>query len=192
MTLMERHFADLVDYSFTARMEEVLDGVADGETPRLRVLEGFYFGDDPELPGLHPLVSNLGEIDAREVNSIPISEDIVLRVGRYGPYIQRGDGDEAERANVPHDLTPDELTLEKALELLAQPSGDRELGGAGNRTQTIAKGGRYGPYVTEILPDDVPTRGKNAVKPRTASLLKDMNLDTVTLDDALRLCRFRE
>ena len=121
VTLLERHFADLVDYSFTARMEEILDGVADGETPRLRVLEGFYFGDPSTgLPGLHPLVSNLGEIDAREVNSIPISEDIVLRVGRYGPYIQRGEGDEAERANVPHDLTPDELTLEKALELLAR------------------------------------------------------------------------
>ena len=189
VTLLERHFADLVDYSFTARMEEVLDGVADGETPRLRVLEGFYFGDESrEFPGLHPLVSNLGEIDAREVNSIPISEDIVLRVGRYGPYIQRGDGDEAERANVPHDLTPDELTLERALELLAEPSGDRELGVEPETGRTlIAKGGRYGPYVTEVLPDDVPTKGKNAVKPRTASLLKDMNLDTVTLDDALRL-----
>ena len=189
VTLLERHFADLVDYSFTARMEEILDGVADGETPRLRVLEGFYFGDPSrEFPGLHPLVSNLGEIDAREVNSIPISDDIVLRVGRYGPYIQRGDGDEAERANVPHDLTPDELTLERALELLAQPSGDRELGVEPDTGRVlIAKAGRYGPYVTEVLPEDVPTKGKNAVKPRTASLLKDMNLDTVTLDDAVRL-----
>jgi DNA topoisomerase-1 len=189
VTLMERHFADLIDYSFTARMEEVLDGVAEGETPRQRVLEAFYFGDPSrDFPGLHPLVSNLGEIDAREVNSIPISDDIVLRVGRYGPYIQRGEGDQAQRANVPPDLTPDELTVDRAEELLAEPSGDRELGIEPSSGRVIiVKGGRYGPYVTEVLPDDVPTKGKNAVKPRTASLLKDMNLDTVTIEDALRL-----
>ncbi len=189
VTLLERHFAVLVDYSFTARMEEVLDGVADGQTPRQRVLEAFYFGDPSrEFPGLHPLVSNLGEIDAREVNSIPISDDIVLRVGRYGPYVQRGEGDEAERANVPHDLTPDELTVERAEELLAEPSGERELGVHPETGRTIiAKVGRYGPYVTEVLPDDVPTKGKNAVKPRTSSLLKDMNLDTITMEDGVRL-----
>ena len=96
VNLMERHFADLVDYSFTARMEEILDPVAAGQTPRQRVLEGFYFGDAArDFPGLHPLVSNLGEIDAREVNSIPVGDGIVLRVGRYGPYVQRGEGDEA-------------------------------------------------------------------------------------------------
>jgi DNA topoisomerase-1 len=189
VTLLERHFAVLVDYSFTARMEEVLDGVAGGQTPRQRVLEAFYFGDPSrEFPGLHPLVSNLGEIDAREVNSIPISNDIVLRVGRYGPYVQRGEGDDAERANVPHDLTPDELTVERAEELLAEPSGERELGVHPETGRAIiSKAGRYGPYVTEVLPDDVPTKGKNAVKPRTSSLLKDMNLDTITLEDAVRL-----
>ncbi len=189
VNLMERHFADLVDYSFTARMEEVLDTVADGQIPRQRVLEGFYFGDaSRDFPGLHPLVNNLGEIDARDVNSIPVGEGIVLRVGRYGPYVQRGDGDEAQRANVPHDMTPDELTLDRAKELLDAPSGDRELGvDPTTGRELIAKSGRYGPYVTEVLPDDVPTTGKNAVKPRTASLLQDMTLDTVTLDDALRL-----
>jgi DNA topoisomerase-1 len=189
VTLMERHFADLVDYSFTARMEEILDLVAAGETPRQRVLEGFYFGDaGRDFPGLHPLVSNLGDIDAREVNSMPLGEEIVLRVGRYGPYVQRGEGDDLERANVPHDMTPDELTVEKAKELLDAPSGDRELGTHPETArQIIAKSGRYGPYVTEVLPDDVPKTGKNAVKPRTASLLSTMTLDTVTLDDAVRL-----
>jgi DNA topoisomerase-1 len=187
--LMERYFADLVDYSFTARMEEILDLVAAGETPRQRVLEGFYFGDAArEFPGLHPLVSDLGEIDAREINSMPLGDDIVLRVGRYGPYVQRGEGDDLERANVPHDMTPDELTLEKAKELLDAPSGDRELGAHPETgRQLVAKSGRYGPYVTEVLPDDVPKTGKNAVKPRTASLLSTMTLDTVTLDDAVLL-----
>ena len=189
VTLMERHFADLVDYSFTARMEEILDLVAAGETPRQRVLEGFYFGDaSRDFPGLHPLVSNLGEIDAREVNSMALGEGIVLRVGRYGPYVQRGEGDALERANVPHDMTPDELTLAKAKELLDAPSGDRELGTHPETgRELLAKSGRYGPYVTEVLPDDVPKTGKNAVKPRTGSLLSTMTLDTVTLEDAVRL-----
>ena len=189
VTLMERHFSDLVDYGFTARMEEILDLVAAGETPRQRVLEGFYFGDaSRDFPGLHPLVSNLGEIDAREVNSMALGDGIVLRVGRYGPYVQRGEGDDLERANVPHDMTPDELTLEKAKELLDAPSGDRELGRHPETgREIVAKSGRYGPYVTEVLPDDVPKTGKNAVKPRTGSLLSTMTLDTVTLDDAVRL-----
>jgi DNA topoisomerase-1 len=134
------------------------------------------------------LVSDLGEIDAREINSMPLGDDIVLRVGRYGPYVQRGEGDDLERANVPHDMTPDELTLEKAKELLDAPSGDRELGAHPETgRQLVAKSGRYGPYVTEVLPDDVPKTGKNAVKPRTASLLSTMTLDTVTLDDAVLL-----
>jgi DNA topoisomerase-1 len=189
VTLMERYFADLVDYSFTARMEEILDLVAAGETPRQRVLEGFYFGDaGREFPGLHPLVSNLGEIDAREINSMPLGDGVVLRVGRYGPYVQRGEGDDLKRANVPHDMTPDELTLERAKELLDAPSGDRELGvHPETGRQLVAKSGRYGPYVTEVLPDDVPKTGKDAVKPRTGSLLSTMTLDTVTLDDAVKL-----
>ncbi len=189
VNLMERHFADLVDYGFTARMEEILDLVATGEAPRQRVLEGFYFGDASRgFPGLHPLVSNMGEIDAREVNSMALGEGIVLRVGRYGPYVQRGEGDDLERANVPHDMTPDELTLTKAKELLDAPSGDRELGvHPETGRELVAKSGRYGPYVTEILPDDVPKTGKNAVKPRTGSLLSTMTLDTVTLDDAVKL-----
>ncbi|MFZ0323224.1 MAG: type I DNA topoisomerase [Actinomycetes bacterium] len=183
--LMEEHFGDLVDYDFTARMEEILDTVADGQSARIDVLNSFYFGDPArEFPGLSPLVTNFGDIDARAINSFPLGEGIVLRVGRYGPYVERGEGETAERANVPADLAPEELTLEKAEDLLAAPSGDRELGTDPSSGQAIvAKVGRYGPYVTEVLPDDAP----KSAKPRTASLFKDMSLDTVTIDDALLL-----
>ena len=183
--LMEEHFGELVNYDFTARMEEILDTVADGETARVDVLNAFYFGDaSRDFPGLSPLVTNFGDIDARAVNSFPLGGGVVLRVGRYGPYVERGEGDSAERANVPTDMAPEELTLEKAEELLAQPSGDRELGADPVSGRTIvAKSGRYGPYVTELLDDDAP----KSAKPRTASLFKDMGLDSVTLDDALRL-----
>ena len=183
--LMEEHFGDLVNYDFTARMEEILDTVADGETARIDVLNGFYFGDPArDFPGLSPLVTNFGDIDARAVNSFPLGDGVVLRVGRYGPYVERGEGETAERANVPADMAPEELTLEKAEELLAQPSGDRELGtDPSSGRPIVAKSGRYGPYVTEVLADDAP----KSAKPRTSSLFKDMGLDTVTLDDALLL-----
>jgi DNA topoisomerase-1 len=195
--LLEKHFGSLVDYDFTAEMEEDLDRIANGEENRSAWLRRFYFGERSEPnnvhsgegnggPGLHELVSGFGDIDAREVNSIPIGNGIVLRVGRYGPYVQRGaDGDESsQRASVPEDMAPDELTVEKAEELLAAPSGDRELGThPESGLPVVAKAGRYGPYVTEVLPDDAP----KGAKPRTGSLLASMSLDTVTLDDALRL-----
>jgi len=183
--LLEEHFGELVNYDFTARMEEILDTVAAGDTERLRVLQGFYFGDPSrDFSGLEPLVTNLGDIDPREINSFPLGEGVVLRVGRYGPYVERGEADAAERANVPEDMAPEDLTLAKALELLAAPSGDRELGvDPTSGRPVVAKVGRYGPYVTEILPDDAP----KSARPRTASLFKDMGLDTVGLDDALRL-----
>ncbi len=185
--LLEKHFGSLVDYDFTAAMEEDLDRIANGEQNRVDWLRAFYFGGGQDGdPGLHELVSGFGDIDAREVNSIPIGSDIILRVGRYGPYVQRGpDGDESsQRASVPEDMAPDELTVEKAEELLAAPSGDRDLGThPESGLPVVAKAGRYGPYVTEVLPDDA---AKNA-KPRTGSLLATMSLDTVTLDDALRL-----
>lgn len=147
-------------------------------------------GDGDHLGGLKALVTDLGAIDAREISSFPVGNDIKLRVGRYGPYIERGEKDAEghQRADVPEDLAPDELTVELAEELLAKPSGDFELGAdpvSGN--QIIAKDGRYGPYVTEVLPEGTPKTGKNAVKPRTASLFKSMSLDTVTLADALKL-----
>lgn len=114
----------------------------------------------------------------------------MLRVGRYGPYVERGEKDAEghQRADVPDDMAPDELTVEYAEELFAKPSGEFELGKdpvSGN--EIVAKDGRYGPYVTEILPEGTPKTGKNAVKPRTASLFQSMSLDTVTLDDALKL-----
>lgn len=200
VNLLETHFGRLVDYDFTAKMEDDLDRIARGEAQSVPWLKRFYFGsedasevvpaDGDHLGGLKELVTDLGAIDAREISSFPVGERIVLRVGRYGPYVERGEKDEEghQRADVPEDLAPDELTVDYAEELFAKPSGEFELGKdpvSGN--EIVAKDGRYGPYVTEILPEGTPKTGKNAVKPRTASLFKSMMLDTVTLDDALRL-----
>jgi DNA topoisomerase I len=204
VNLLEKHFGRLVDYDFTAKMEDDLDAIARGEAQSVPWLRRFYFGegsvsggaaeagngDGDHLGGLKELVTDLGAIDAREVSSFPVGNDIVLRVGRYGPYIERGekDSENHQRADVPEDLAPDELSVELAEELLAKPSGDFELGTDPATGHTIvAKDGRYGPYVTEVLPEGTPKTGKNAVKPRTASLFKSMALDTVTLDDALKL-----
>ena len=177
VALLEQHFGRLVDYGFTASMEDDLDRIASGDEHRVHWLRRFYFGED-DGKGLQELVSDLGAIDAREINSMELGDGIVLRVGRYGPYLERGD----QRANIPEDLVPDELTIEKAEELLAQPSGDRELGvDPESGRQIVARTGRYGPYVTEVLEDG------SKEKPRTASLFKSMSLDTVGLDDALQL-----
>ena len=174
--LLEQHFGRLVDYDFTARMEDDLDRIAAGDERRVEWLGRFYFGDSNA--GLHELVSDLGAIDAREINSLEIGDGIVLRVGRYGPYLER----DGQRVSVPDGLAPDELTVERAEELLAQPTGDRELGTDPETGRAIvARTGRYGPYVTEVLPGDAKE------KPRTASLFKTMSLETVTLEDALRL-----
>ena len=177
--LLERHFDRLVDYDFTARLEDDLDRIAAGAEERVAWLRRFYFGDGD--PGLHALVTDhLEGIDAREINSIAIpGSDIVVRVGRYGPYLERGE----QRASVPEDLPPDELTAAVAEELLARPAGaERELGTHPETGRTIvAKDGRYGPYVTEVLPE-----GEEG-KPRTASLFASMSLDTLSLDDAVRL-----
>ncbi|MDQ1437345.1 MAG: topoisomerase [Acidimicrobiaceae bacterium] len=180
INLLERHFPDLVDYGFTAALEDDLDAIARREKERVPWLRQFYFGNGK--PGLKALVSeHLDEIDAREVNSFPIGDDVVVRVGRFGPYIQRGE----ERASIPDDLPPDELTVDKANELLSQPAGDIVLGEDPATGQpVIAKAGRYGPYV-QLGP--TPESGSKAEKPRTASLFKTMSLETVTLDDALRL-----
>jgi DNA topoisomerase-1 len=176
VNLLEQHFGQLVDYDFTARMEDDLDRIAAGDERRAEWLRRFYFGDGSA--GLHELVSDLGAIDAREINSLEIGGGIVLRVGRYGPYLER----DGQRASVPEELAPDELTVERAEELLAQPTGDRELGtDPETGLPIVARTGRYGPYVTEVLPEDAKE------KPRTASLFKTMSLDTVTLEEALRL-----
>jgi len=195
VTLLERHFGQLVDYEFTARMEDALDEIARGEAERVPWLRRFYFGTDGSQGadgtaatarsgekngrGLKALVSDIGDIDARDVSSFPLAgTDIVVRVGRYGPYLER----DGQRANVPPDMAPDELTPEKAEELFSQPNGERLLGtDPATGHALVAKAGRFGPYVTERLPEG------SADKPRTASLLKSMTLDTVTLEDAIKL-----
>ncbi|KNB52118.1 type I DNA topoisomerase [Streptomyces caatingaensis] len=205
VNLLEKHFGRLVDYDFTAAMEEDLDRIARGEAQAVPWLRRFYFGEGPEgsgkaaeagngdgdhLGGLKELVTDLGAIDAREISSFPVGEGIVLRVGRYGPYVERGEKDSEghQRADVPADLAPDELTVAYAEELFAKPSGEYALGtDPATGHEIVAKDGRYGPYVTEVLPEGTPKTGKNAVKPRTASLFKSMSLDTVTLEDALKL-----
>ena len=183
VNLLERHFAHLVDYDFTARMEDALDEIARGEAARVPWLQRFYFGTDGDEArheeGLKELVSDIGDIDARDVSSFPLAgTDIVVRVGRYGPYLER----DGQRVNVPEGTAPDELTPERAAELFDQPSGDIPLGtDPATGHQIVAKSGRFGPYVTEVLPDG------DKAKPRTSSLLASMSPDTVTLDDALRL-----
>ncbi|MDQ4068384.1 MAG: DNA topoisomerase, partial [Actinomycetota bacterium] len=181
--LLEHHFPDLVDYAFTARMEDDLDGIAAGEEEAQPWLSRFYFGNGRD--GLKTMVDErLDAIDAKAVNSIPIGTDaegreIVVRVGRYGPYLSRAE----ETAAIPDDLAPDELTVERAEELLSKPAGDRVLGtDPESGLPVLARAGRYGPYV-QLGEGDAGAKQK----PRTSSLLSGMTLDTVTLDDALKL-----
>jgi DNA topoisomerase-1 len=180
VNLLESYFGRLVDYNFTASVENDLDDIANGERSRVDWLTRFYFGADGQAAadaqrisaqgGLKRLIAaRLEEIDARGVSSIPLNDDVVVRVGRYGPYLQRGE----ERASIPEDLPPDELTPEKVEELLSAPSGDRELGTTADGREITAKTGRYGPYVTD--------------GDKSASLFKTMSLETITLEDAERL-----
>jgi DNA topoisomerase-1 len=197
--LLETHFTKLVDYDFTASMEEDLDKIAAGEAGRVDWLRDFYYGVDGQ-PGLDELSLDLGGIDARATNTMNLSDTIEIRVGRYGAYLQENlPGEERKLANIPEELAPDELTLEKAIELLAAPSGERELGTDPNTgLEVIAKSGRFGPYITEVFPEEpveLDDKGepkkkrkkKDAPKPKTASLLSTMTLDTITIDDALKL-----
>jgi DNA topoisomerase I len=194
--LLERYFANLVDYGFTATMEDDLDEIAAGSEESLPWLTRFYFGSDApgamasdgtevDTLGLKATVAaHLSEIDAREVNSIPLGEGsdgepIVARVGRYGPYLQRGE----DRASIPDDLAPDELTIERAEEILAAPSNDRVLGtDPDSGLEVQLKAGRFGPYVQV-------GEGSNGEKPRTASLFASMEPATLTLEQALELLR---
>ncbi|HZD65170.1 MAG TPA: topoisomerase C-terminal repeat-containing protein, partial [Acidimicrobiales bacterium] len=183
--LLVHHFAELVDYGFTASMEDDLDEIARGEEEAVPWLTRFYFGNG--RPGLKGVVAeNLGEIDAREVNSIPVGTDaegraVVVRVGRYGPYLQRGE----ERASVPEDLAPDELTLDRAESLLQAPSGDRTLGDDPETgLPVLLRSGRFGPYV------QLGEAGNGSkAKPTTASLLRSMDPAEVTLEEVLPLLR---
>ncbi|MDQ0895295.1 type I DNA topoisomerase [Agromyces ramosus] len=213
--LLEEHFGDLVEYDFTAEMEDDLDHIAAGEADRVDWLSSFYFGSDKHR-GLRQVVDNLGEIDAREINSVVIAPDITLRIGKYGPYLEVVDPDAAadatpRRVNLPEDLAPDELTEAKARELIEAPvQSDRVLGvNPANGKEVVVKDGRFGPYVTEVDPAPQvdadasvdpatgevveapkPKRGakKAAVeKPRTASLFKSMQIEEVDFETALKL-----
>ncbi|WP_053384730.1 type I DNA topoisomerase [Leucobacter celer] len=193
--LLEEHFSELVDYDFTAEMENDLDRIAAGEEARGKWLGEFYFGTDSH-PGLRGVVDNLGEIDARAINTIRIDDEISLRNGKYGPYLEVFDekcevGDDGvlkpRSVNIPDGMAPDELTPAKAHELAdAEPAEDRVVGLhplTGKRI--IAKNGRFGPYVTE-LPDEGEELPKGQ-KPRTASLFKSMDPATIDLDVAVAL-----
>ena len=208
--LLEEHFADLVDYDFTAALEDDLDAIARGEQRRTEWLKEFYFGSDKQI-GLRHIVDNLGEIDARELNSTRITDTATLRFGKYGPYLEvtePGADPEAKPriVNIPEDLAPDELTPEKAQELIDAPvAGDRVLGeNPENGKLIVVKDGRFGPYVQELEPEepeevdaatgeviDQPkkktTKKEAAPKPRTASLFRSMSVDTIDLDTALQL-----
>lgn len=212
--LLEQHFADLVDYDFTAALEDDLDAIARGEQKREDWLKEFYFGSTDHV-GLRNIVDNLGEIDARALNSTPIGEVATLRFGKYGPYLEVPDKEnpdaEPRRVNIPEDLAPDELTPAKAQELIDAPvAGDRVLGeNPANGKLVVVKDGRFGPYVQEtdpptneevdeetgevvaVEPEPAPkkrgAKKEAAPKPRTASLFKSMSVDTIDLDAALQL-----
>lgn len=192
--LLEQHFTKLIDYEFTASMEEDLDKIANGEEERVTWLTKFFYGSE-DSPGLADLSADLGAIDAQAINTMKMGEDIEIRVGRFGAYLQQGLGDERKFANIPEQMAPDELTLPIAIELLAKPSGERKLGvDPQTGLEVIAKSGRFGAYITEVFPEETVEEGakkkrkkKDAPKPKTASLLSTMSLDTVDLSDALRL-----
>ena len=220
--LLEDFFSDLVEYDFTAAMEDDLDRIADGKEHRVDWLNSFYFGSDKHR-GLRNVIDNLGEIDAKSINSIKLDDQVTLRIGKYGPYLEVVDEDAApestpRRVNIPPELAPDELTVTKAHELIDAPVVvDRVIGiNPENGKNVVAKDGRFGPYITEMDPEpDVveavetgvvepvvdPVSGEiiepkkkraaprkaAAVKPRTASIFKSMDLGTVDLDTALRL-----
>ena len=218
--LLEEHFGRYVDYDFTARLEDDLDQIARGEIEREAWLQGFYLGAETTEEGLKNVVDNLGEIDARAVNTIEIVEGVEVRVGRYGPYLERpnadGEADEngglkLDRANIPADLAPDELSTAKVQELFDQAALSGRVLGTDPETghDVVAKDGRYGPYVTEVIPElseeeiqahldaqpteyykngkPKPKKKPPKPKPRTGSLLSSMSLETVTIDDALKL-----
>ena len=218
--LLEEHFGNLVDYEFTASMEEDLDRIANGDERRVDWLKRFYFGEEAtSAEGLKHLVDDLGEIDAKEISTIPLGDGMVVRVGRYGPYVEElvpagvdlATGEVAEgaevsatprRATITDDIAPDEMTPARARELLEVAADDGKVLGRDPETgrEIVARAGRYGPYVTEVIEDEAPADEVNGAggpkkrtakaakaKPRTASLFKDMELATLDLESALKL-----
>ena len=174
---LEENFGNLVDFEFTAKMEEDLDRIALGELDRSSWLKNFYFSET----GLKNTVESLGESDPRLINSFEIAEGIQLRTGKYGPYLEVMEDGERKLVNIPEGLTPDELTHEKAIELINTPAAEDRVLGAEPTSglDIIVKDGRYGAYVT-LVDEGNP-------KPKTASLFKTMTVSTVTLEEAIKL-----
>lgn len=191
--LLVENLGNLVDYDFTATMEQDLDHIAAGDQDSVAWLKSFYLGEGDEAPavsedgkGLRHQVESLGEIDARAVNSLDLGNGVAVRVGRYGPYLEREDG---KRANIPNEVAPDELTPEKVAELFKEAENDgRVLGqNPANGRDIVAMNGRFGPYVSEVISEEEQAGSKKKIKPATASLFKSMDLATVSIDDALKL-----
>jgi DNA topoisomerase-1 len=195
--LLSERFADLVDYDFTAQLEEDLDRIARGEVKRGEWLHSFYFGHGDQRGLRDVAIAATEEIDARALNTLEISPTINLRVGKYGPFLEVTDTDtgEVRNVNLPPELAPDELTPERAQALADEPPVvDRVLGqDPESGLDIVAKKGRFGPYVTEVFPEpevvegETPKKKKAAPKPKTASLFQSMQIDTIDLDTALRL-----
>ena len=191
--LLEQNLGNLVDYDFTATMEQGLDHIAEGDQDSVAWLKSFYLGEGDDAPkvsedgkGLLHQVESLGDIDARAVNSIDLGDGVTIRVGKYGPYLER---DEETRANIPDDVAPDELTPEKVAELFKQAENNGRILGNNpeNGREIVALDGRYGPYVSEVISEEEQAGSKRKIKPATASLFKSMDLATITLEDALKL-----
>jgi len=195
VTLLEEGFGEFVSYDYTRELEDDLDRVARGELDRVDWLTKFYFGEEGREGLVEAIADAIEKVDPRVLNGYPITDAISVRVGKYGPFLAVDEGGEKPRAvNIPADLAPDQLTREKAEELAAAPVvGDRVLGqDPATGYDIVVKGGRFGPYVTEVLPDELTlTKSGNkkagAPKPRTGSLFKDMSTETIDLDTALRL-----
>ena len=204
VNLLEKHLPDLVDYGFTARMEDGLDTISRGEADAVPWLHNFYFGEQTSSGGdrlaevgLKDLIgSHADEIDPRSISAIPLGktpagEEIVCRVGRYGPYIQIGEQD--LRATVPDEIAPDELTVERAVQLLHDAEqGDKELGIDPQTDKPVyMKTGRFGPYVQLGDPELTPKGNvKAGGKPKMASLWPTMSIESVTIEEALMLLSF--
>jgi DNA topoisomerase I len=184
VNLLEGHFSAEVDYSFTARMENDLDEIAAGQRARVPFLRAFWFGNG--TPGLTSLIDHaMANADPAVVNAIPLGKDdegtdIVVRNGRYGPYIKRGD----DTVSLPADIAPDELSIARALDLLAAPKGDEPLGtDPDSGLPVYVRTGRYGPYVQLGDADTLP----EGTKPKMSSLFESMSPSTVTLEEAVAL-----
>lgn len=191
--LLEKHFGNLVDYDFTASMEQDLDHIAAGDQNAVAWLKSFYLGEGDDAPkvsadgkGLRHQVESLGDIDARAVNSLDLGGGVTVRVGRYGPYLERED---ETRANIPSDVAPDELTPNKVAELFKEAENDGRVLGMNpeNGRDIVAMNGRFGPYVSEVISEEEQAGSKKKIKPATASLFKSMDLATVSLEEALQL-----